>query len=126
MVSVPVPEVPAATLHLYRERKDAPLHAIAAELWVGGEKKAIAEAVHCFGGRVAGPAVFSRDPEGVFWAVGEMRNCCGLRRQWNIIPNCARSDLVRFIRGGLMSVVQLELDLWSSWRSRRKIRSRRI
>lgn len=49
VVSVPVLDVPAATLHLYRERKDAPLHAIAAELWVGGEKKAIAQAVHCFG-----------------------------------------------------------------------------
>jgi hypothetical protein len=49
VVSVVVPDVAAAILNLYRERKDAPLHAMGAELWVGGEKKAIAQAVHCFG-----------------------------------------------------------------------------
>ncbi len=40
---------PAAVLHLYRERVDAPLHAIGAELWMGQEKKAAIEPVHCLG-----------------------------------------------------------------------------
>ena len=49
VMSVPVPQVPAATLHLYRERKDGPLHAIAAALWMGAKQMAIAEPVHCLG-----------------------------------------------------------------------------
>ncbi len=37
---VPVPAVPAAVLYLYRQRVDAPIHAVGAELWLGQEKKA--------------------------------------------------------------------------------------
>ncbi len=48
-LQVPIPPVPAAVLHLYRERVDAPLHAIGAELWLGQEKKAAIEPVHCLG-----------------------------------------------------------------------------
>ncbi|WP_110988992.1 hypothetical protein [Acaryochloris thomasi] len=48
-ITVAVPQNPAAILHLYRERKDAPLHAIAAELWVGGKQVAKVEPVHCLG-----------------------------------------------------------------------------
>jgi len=43
------PAAPAAVLHLYRERVDAPLHAIGAELWMGQQKKAAIEPVHCLG-----------------------------------------------------------------------------
>ncbi len=46
---VPVLLAPAAVLHLYRERVDAPLHAIGAELWMGKEKVAAIEPVHCLG-----------------------------------------------------------------------------
>lgn len=46
---VPVPAVPAAVLYLYRQRVDAPIHAVGAELWVGQQKKAAIAPVHCFG-----------------------------------------------------------------------------
>jgi hypothetical protein len=46
---VPVPSVPAAVLYLYRQRVDAPIHAVGAELWLGQEKKAAIAPVHCFG-----------------------------------------------------------------------------
>ncbi|MGF1603912.1 MAG: hypothetical protein ACFCU8_18215 [Thermosynechococcaceae cyanobacterium] len=48
-ITVAVPEIPAAILHLYRARVDAPLHAIAAELWVGQKQVAKVETVHCLG-----------------------------------------------------------------------------
>jgi len=48
-LQVPIPPAPAAVLHLYRERVDAPLHAISAELWLGQEKVAAIEPVHCLG-----------------------------------------------------------------------------
>jgi hypothetical protein len=38
---VPIPSVPAAVLYLYRQRVDAPIHAVGAELWVGQEKKGL-------------------------------------------------------------------------------------
>jgi len=47
--TTPIPPVPAAVLHLYRERVDMPLHAISSELWMGQEKKATIEPVHCLG-----------------------------------------------------------------------------
>lgn len=46
---VPVAAVPAAVLYLYRQRVDAPIHAVGAELWLGQEKKAAIVPVHCFG-----------------------------------------------------------------------------
>lgn len=46
---VPIPAVPAAVLHLYRQRVDAPIHAVSAELWVGQQKKAALAPVHCLG-----------------------------------------------------------------------------
>lgn len=48
-LDLPLPEVPAAVLHLYRTRVNAPLHAIAAELWVGSKKVAEIEPVHTLG-----------------------------------------------------------------------------
>jgi len=48
-LEVPITPAPAAVLHLYRERVDAPLHAIGAELWMGQEKVAAIEPVHCLG-----------------------------------------------------------------------------
>jgi len=48
-LQVPIPPAPAAVLHLYRERVDAPLHAIGAEPWLGQEKVAAIEPVHCLG-----------------------------------------------------------------------------
>ena len=43
------PASPAAVLYLYRQRVDAPIHALGAELWLGQEKKAAIAPVHCFG-----------------------------------------------------------------------------
>ncbi|PZD70823.1 hypothetical protein C1752_08965 [Acaryochloris thomasi RCC1774] len=48
-ITVAVPATPAAILHLYRVRVDAPLHAIAAELWIGQQQVAKVEPVHCLG-----------------------------------------------------------------------------
>jgi hypothetical protein len=43
------PTAPAAILHLYRERADAPLHAVGAELWVGQKRQQEIAAMHCLG-----------------------------------------------------------------------------
>jgi hypothetical protein len=49
ILDIPVPAVPAAVIHWYRETKDAPLHAIGAELWMGNDRVAKIEPVHCLG-----------------------------------------------------------------------------
>jgi hypothetical protein len=49
VIAVAPPIVPAAVLHLYRERVDDPLHAIGAELWLGQDKIAEIEPVHTLG-----------------------------------------------------------------------------
>ncbi|MDX2242505.1 MAG: hypothetical protein NW224_17600 [Leptolyngbyaceae cyanobacterium bins.302] len=41
----------AAVLVLYRQGKDTPVHAIAAEVWRGNQKVATVEAFHCMGMR---------------------------------------------------------------------------
>ena len=43
------PAVPAAVLYLYRQRVDAPIHTVGAELWVGQVKLVAIEPVHCLG-----------------------------------------------------------------------------
>ncbi|XHX78523.1 MAG: hypothetical protein RBJ76_00865 [Stenomitos frigidus ULC029] len=43
------PTAPAAILHLYRDRVDAPLHAVGAELWVGQKRQQTIAAMHCLG-----------------------------------------------------------------------------
>lgn len=54
--SIPVIEVdppplvvPAAILVLYRQNSNAPVHAVAAEIWQGDQKIAEVKAVHCMG-----------------------------------------------------------------------------
>ena len=49
ILDIPVPAVPAAVIHWYRETKDAPLYAIGAELWMGNDRVAKIESVHCLG-----------------------------------------------------------------------------
>ena len=49
ILDIPVPAVPAAVIHWYRETKDAPLHALGAELWMGNDRVAKIESVHCLG-----------------------------------------------------------------------------
>jgi hypothetical protein len=44
-----VPTAPAAVIHWYQKTKDAPLHVIGAELWVGNKRVAKAEPMHCLG-----------------------------------------------------------------------------
>lgn len=46
-ISVSVPTVPAAYLHLYRKSEYAPIHAFSAELWVGEQKVWTAKPMHC-------------------------------------------------------------------------------
>lgn len=48
-LDVLAPAVPAAVVHWYRATKDAPLHALGAELWVGNDRVAQIEPVHCLG-----------------------------------------------------------------------------
>lgn len=51
-ISAPaIQSVPAAVLVLYRQGKDTPVHAIAAEIWQGNRKIATVEAFHCMGMR---------------------------------------------------------------------------
>lgn len=44
---------PAAYRYFYRERMDAPVHAIKFDLWLGGERIRIEEAVHTLGWKKA-------------------------------------------------------------------------
>ena len=48
-LSIPVPATPAAVAHWYRETKTSPLHALGAELWIGNDRVAKIEPVHCLG-----------------------------------------------------------------------------
>jgi hypothetical protein len=48
-IDIPVPAIPAAVVHWYRETKDSPLHALGAELWLGNNRVAKIEPVHCLG-----------------------------------------------------------------------------
>lgn len=48
-LEVLAPAVPAAVVHWYRVTKDAPLHALGAELWMGNNRVAKIEPVHCLG-----------------------------------------------------------------------------
>jgi len=45
----PVPIVPAAILVLYRQHSNAPVHAVAAEIWHGDQRIAEVKPVHCMG-----------------------------------------------------------------------------
>ena len=49
ILDIPVPAVLAAVIHWYRETKDASLHALGAELWMGNNRVAKIEPVHCLG-----------------------------------------------------------------------------
>lgn len=48
-LEIPAPAIPAAIAHWYRETKSSPLHALGAELWIGNDRVAKIEAVHCLG-----------------------------------------------------------------------------
>jgi hypothetical protein len=48
-IEISVPAIPAAVMHWYRETKDSPLHALSAELWMGNDRVAKIEPVHCLG-----------------------------------------------------------------------------
>jgi hypothetical protein len=48
-LEIPVPAIPAAVVHWYRETKDSPLHALSAELWMGNDRVAKIAPVHCLG-----------------------------------------------------------------------------
>jgi len=49
VLEMPAVALPSAFLYWYRRRKDAPLHAIGAELWSGNDRIARIEPVHCMG-----------------------------------------------------------------------------
>ena len=46
---VSIPKIQAVVICFYRQRKDDPLHAIRADLWVGQQKKASYPTVHTLG-----------------------------------------------------------------------------
>jgi hypothetical protein len=48
-LDIPVPAAPAAVMFWYRETKQSPLHALGAELWLGNDRVAKLEPVHCLG-----------------------------------------------------------------------------
>ncbi|MBD2098866.1 hypothetical protein H6F90_27775 [Trichocoleus sp. FACHB-591] len=45
----PVPIAPAAILVLYRQQTDAPVHAVAAEVWQENQLVAVVPPIHCMG-----------------------------------------------------------------------------
>jgi hypothetical protein len=49
ILTIPAPAVPAAVVHWYRETKDAPLHALSAELWMGNHRVAKIAPIHGLG-----------------------------------------------------------------------------
>jgi cell division protein FtsB len=49
VVPPPVPIAPAAILVLYRQQANAPVHAVAAEVWQGNQQIAVVPPVHCLG-----------------------------------------------------------------------------
>ena len=110
-ITVAVPQTPAAILHLYRERKDAPLHAIAAELWVGGKQVAKVEPVHCLGWTGSQAKQYSKDILQCF--SGQLEDCLLERFESQVELNpsqCPNPSLSTASGGKLMSVVQLELE----------------
>jgi hypothetical protein len=48
-IEIDAPITHSAVLVLYRSRKDAPLHAVAAQIWQGNEIVAEIPAIHCLG-----------------------------------------------------------------------------
>jgi hypothetical protein len=48
-ISIDHPIGTAASIIFYRERQDAPVHAIAAEVWQGGDKVLAVKPMHCLG-----------------------------------------------------------------------------
>lgn len=48
-LSILVPAAPAAVAYWYRENRTSPLHALGAELWIGNNRVAKIEPVHCLG-----------------------------------------------------------------------------
>jgi len=52
---------PAAVLVLYRQGKDSPVHAVAAEVWRGSQQVAVMEAIHCMGMRGDKVAAYIRE-----------------------------------------------------------------
>jgi len=48
-INIPAPAIPAAIAYWYRETKNSPLHALGAELWIGNDRAAKIEPVHCLG-----------------------------------------------------------------------------
>jgi hypothetical protein len=48
-IEIDIPTGTAASIIFYRERQDAPVHAIAAEVWQGGSKALVVDPMHCLG-----------------------------------------------------------------------------
>ena len=46
---ISLPSIPAVVIHFYRQRKDAQLHALGSELWVGQQKRESLSPVHTLG-----------------------------------------------------------------------------
>ncbi|WP_261891992.1 hypothetical protein [Acaryochloris marina] len=60
-VTVEAPIKPAAIRRMYRARRDAPLHAMSAELWIGQKRVAFVEPVHTLGWTNSDVTKYSRN-----------------------------------------------------------------
>ena len=49
MIEVPLLEYPVAILQMYRSNATSDVHAVSAELWIGGKLASRVEPVHCLG-----------------------------------------------------------------------------
>jgi len=49
MIEVPLLEYPVAILQMYRSNASSDVHAVSAELWIGGKLASRVEPVHCLG-----------------------------------------------------------------------------
>lgn len=48
-IEVPLPAPAIAMLYLYRQDREAPLHAVAVSVWRGNTKLAVVKPIHCIG-----------------------------------------------------------------------------
>ncbi len=48
-VTVPLPDYPVAVIQMYRDNASSDVHAVGAQLWLGGQLASRVEPVHCLG-----------------------------------------------------------------------------
>ena len=92
------PAVPAAVVHWYRITKDSPLHALGAELWMGNDRVAKIEPVHCLGLTELQVKTLLVRILDVFSQHSRIKVERDSVPQWNCIPTTAQFDRAPSIR----------------------------